>query len=96
MVVVSIRIPSLMLHMPNKRFVPIDDIKRTIRCRFDIHGTKVWIAGVDHVLSQFARIPGSVLPDLVLLYSQETNGVTDKKVSLYVIREMPRIHKFGP
>src|SRR5690606_1634613 len=88
-------VPRVVLHMSDQYIVPIPKIQRSIRCKFHIYRTEVFVTYTpDEILAVVAMISGSFIQHSVLFHTQESNGVVDQEVSLNLIRKMPAGDKF--
>ena len=83
-----------MLHVPNERIVPIDDVKRTIRRKFQVRGSIVAVIRNNEIVTMLAGEPRAFLTDRVLLCPKKPNRIVEEVVSLHRVREVTTTNKF--
>ena len=74
---VTIRIPSAVLHVPNERIMPVDQIERTIGRKLHIHRPEIWVRTFDQIVPKLALISGPIVHHRMLLGPEESDGVVD-------------------
>ena len=86
--VVAGRIAQRMLHVSDKRIVPVADIERPVETELQIDRTEVGIRRGDEWFDFRRRETGTLVSHLVLQYSLKTDAVVQQVVSLRLVGKM--------
>src|SRR4051794_5376231 len=85
---VAAGVAQMVLHVPDDRVLPFQEINSPVRADFDIDGTKVGIIGLHQRLDFCSNKAGIFVRDLVLQNAEETDDVSDEQIALHVWRKL--------
>ena len=87
MLSVPVRVPHVVLHVPDDRVGPIGDIERTVATDLDVGRAEVWIARDEDRLDFLGGDIRSVVFDFMLENTEEADAIADQEVALILFRE---------
>ena len=87
MLSVPVRVPHVVLHVPDDRVGPIGDIERTVATDLDVGRAEVWIARDEDRLDFLGGDIRSVVFDFMLENTEEADAIADQEVALVLFRE---------
>ena len=86
--VVAVRIAGVMLHVPDQRVVPVEEVERAVRGEFEVDRTEVAVGGCEQVAVGLADETGAVVMLRAEADAEEADGVAGHEVALLRVGEV--------
>ena len=87
--VVAIRVAKRVLHVADKRVVPVDQVEAAVCTKLQIDGPEVGVVRLEQRIDGIGREPGAVITHLVLEDPLEADAVVEQVVALCVVGKLP-------
>lgn len=94
MSVVAQGIAGGVLHVADELVMPVNNIKRSVGSKLQVHRPKIGIAGDKKIVPMAAAIAGSIVFQRVLFGAEKADAVVEDVVALRFVRKMTAGDKF--